>query len=77
MLVTTQDARPAESRIDPRIDLECALSTEASALGTNLMLAMAEPPVVMPDVRIQQALEAVRCIGLGLARATISREPQG
>lgn len=35
------------------------------------------PPIVMPEVRIQQAPEAVRCIGLDLARATISQEPRG
>jgi len=45
VLVTTQDARPAESRIELRIDRERALTTDASALGMNLMLPMSQPPI--------------------------------
>jgi hypothetical protein len=40
VLVMTQDGSPAESRIELKIDLECSLTTDASALGMNLMLAI-------------------------------------
>jgi hypothetical protein len=40
VLVMTQDGSPAESRIELRIERECSLTTDASAVGMNLMLAI-------------------------------------